>query len=323
LDNLPDHRLEYKGRCLMFRQWVCPLGAMILCLSLLATVTAQTETSSSGFSPQVQAGEGDQTVLTFPIDEILLTGGQPKPTELLPPPTQSQWSSPYSPYNGSPIIQPPAKSAVPATNGTPTAPAASPTGAGCAGPGGGFHPVWERLEVFLRKALFDCHDQSVPSRPLGATVYAPFQLQVAKGIMARMIFYDYDFIAGTDRLNCRGQERLAWIVRMYPHYPSHVVVTPTPWNPPLAQARRMAVVQALQPALGLAPEMVVIGPPFAGELRGTEIEILYLRLLENTKAGGVAGSSGIITGSVGPSTGPSGFAPGGGSSGGAGTPIGQ
>jgi hypothetical protein len=180
------------------------------------------------------------------------------------------------------------------------------------------------LEALLRKALFDCHDQSVPSLPLGQTVYAPFQLQVAKGIMARMIFYDYDFIAGTDQLNCRGMERLRWIIRMYPHYPSPVVVTPTPWNPPLAQGRRLRVMHELQPALGLAPEMVLIGPPFAGELRGTEIEILYLRLLENTKAGGVAGSSGIISGAVSPSTGPSGFGPGGGTSGGgAPTPIGQ
>src|SRR5437773_11911650 len=55
------------------------------------------------------------------------------------------------------------------------------------------------------------HHARYEDPPLGAFLYAHYRTHVANGEAARMILYDYDFIAGSNHLNPRGQQQLAKI----------------------------------------------------------------------------------------------------------------
>jgi hypothetical protein len=136
--------------------------------------------------------------------------------------------------------------------------------------------------------------------PLGASVYAHYYTHVANGEAARMVLYDYDFVPGGAALNCRGQDRLAQIQALMSHNCYPVVVERTSYCPPLADARRLAVLNELgHGPFPTPPERVVIGPPIAIGLQGVEAEIIYLNLLRQTLNRGLptgAGPAGTGTG---------------------------
>jgi hypothetical protein len=124
-------------------------------------------------------------------------------------------------------------------------------------------------------------------------VYAHYNTHVANAAAARMVLYDYDFVPGGAALNYRGRDRLAQIQAMLPCNGFPVVIERTPDCPPLADARRLAVLSEL--AHGPVPtpaERVVVGPPIAIGLQGVEAEIIYSNLLRQTANRGLPAGGG-------------------------------
>jgi hypothetical protein len=142
-------------------------------------------------------------------------------------------------------------------------------------------------------------------QPLGASVQATYRAHVANGVAARMVLYHYDFVENTAALNIRGQDHIAEIAAMLPHYGFAVIIERTPSRPELAESRRLAVLTQLGRAgVAIPPERVVIGPPIANGLRGGEAEIIHQNLLNQTRERGLV--TGAASGFVGAATSPSG-----------------
>jgi hypothetical protein len=117
-----------------------------------------------------------------------------------------------------------------------------------------------------------------------------------------MVLYDYDFVCGNPVLNLRGKDRLCQIVDLVQRTPFPVIVERTPWNPGLAEVRRLDVINELSLAgVVLPPERVVIGPPTAVGLSGAEAVRIYRNLLDLTEHKGIIpGAAGGATAGTGP-----------------------
>jgi hypothetical protein len=142
---------------------------------------------------------------------------------------------------------------------------------------------------------------------------------VANGNAARMVFYNYDFLEGSNKLNIRGHDKLVKISRMLPTNFFPIVVERTPSNPELAEQRRAGLLAELvNSRFPVPPERVVIGPPIAAGLAGFEGVFVYgnqLRALASEGASGVGGytaSGGLDAGGLSGSAVASGFGAGGG-----------
>ena len=90
--------------------------------------------------------------------------------------------------------------------------------------------------------------------PLGASLYANCQAEVANGDAATMTFYHYDFVDGTARLNLEGMDKLQEIKAMLPTNFAPVVVERTPARPNLAEARRAMLLAELSRSEFPVPE---------------------------------------------------------------------
>lgn len=270
----------------MSRPWLRSIMAALLCLAPTCHLLAQTADDGpfQRTLPVPQSSpSGATTGLYANIGKVTAASNEQKSPETLPAPTQQSAAPDGSVY----------ESAMPP--GAAPYPSAFPQGAlpppvGAAAPAR--RPIFPRLRSFFNNLLFDFGNQKPPALPLGTTIYKPFQIQVANGIAARMILYDYDFLPGSPLLNYRGKQRIAWIARRLPQYPNPVIVEDMPRNPQLALARRQSVLQALSAHMHIAPNMVVVGPPVTRGLRGTEPIILYGKYLTTIQQGGGNGYSG-------------------------------
>jgi hypothetical protein len=130
--------------------------------------------------------------------------------------------------------------------------------------------------------------------PLGEALYAHGRTQVANGLAARMVFYHYDFIDGTNQLNVRGRDKLATVAATLPSHFFPVVVERTPKEPGLDQSRRVTLLaQFAQGNFPVPAERVVIGPSIAYGMAGFEaVNYIYPNQLNDLGAGGALGGAG-------------------------------
>jgi hypothetical protein len=139
-------------------------------------------------------------------------------------------------------------------------------------------------------------------QPLGASLYASCNVQVANAIAARLMLYHYDFIEGSDQLNEKGRDRLLRLAGLLCASPAPLVIERTLYAPGLDEARRLSVLNALgHISVAVPVERVVIGPAMARGLDGIEAELIYQNLLIQTQSGGTREGAG--GGSVGGSAG--------------------
>jgi hypothetical protein len=174
-----------------------------------------------------------------------------------------------------------------ASNGPYCSP--QPHGCGCQRGSRRYGSCWGLSEEFI-------------PQPLGGSLYANCNVQVANAIAARLMLYHYDFIEGSDQLNQKGSDRLLRLAGLLCASPAPLVIERTPWAPGLDEARRLTVLNALGHISAAVPvERVVIGAPMARGLDGIEAEIIYQNLLIQTQSGGTREGAG--GGSVGGSAG--------------------
>lgn len=160
---------------------------------------------------------------------------------------------------------------------------------------------WQRSCHFLRSCFLGFPEE-FEAPPLGASVQAFAQAQVANAEAARMVLYRADFVEGVDQLTPRGREQLVKIAALLPTNFCPLVIQHTPCAPGLDAARRQAVLNELgRCAFPVPPERVVVGMPVARGLEGVEAGIVYGNLLIQTQSGGTRGGAGggSIGGTVG------------------------
>lgn len=145
------------------------------------------------------------------------------------------------------------------------------------------------------------------AQPFGLSVTSHFEGHVMAGTAARMVFHDYDFLPGSDRLNYRGVDQVHQVARLMGVSPAPVVIERLPRDPQLAERRRLAVLAALASVdPKVSPTRVVVAEPIAFPLRGSEAELIYKTMVRQTEmmgalpmasmggnfAGGVSGATG-------------------------------
>jgi hypothetical protein len=129
--------------------------------------------------------------------------------------------------------------------------------------------------------------------PLGEAAYAHARTQAANGLAARMVFYHYDFVDGSSKLNLRGRDKLAEVAATLPTTFFPVVVERTPNQPDLDQSRKSVLLAELgRGSFPVPSERVLIGPSIANGMTGFESLLIYGRQLSNLSSGGAIGSSG-------------------------------
>src|SRR5205807_1939184 len=142
--------------------------------------------------------------------------------------------------------------------------------------------------------------------PLGHSIALHYQTNVANADAARMVLYQYDFLPGGEQLSLRGRDRLAQIATMLPCNGFPIIIERIPTNPRLAEGRRLAVLNELAQAPFPVPaERVLIGPPIAVGLAGTEAVLVYGNLITQTAGRGpsVTGVGGAASGIAGQAAG--------------------
>ena len=137
--------------------------------------------------------------------------------------------------------------------------------------------------------------------PLGATVAAPAQIQIANGQAAQMVLYDYDFFERGSQaatLNPSGHRKLDRISQWAESNPAPIIVERLTGNDELNEARRQYVIDELQKLPARIPEMrVVVGEPSVARLNGDEATAIYQSLLRRTQTGtGATPTSGSVSG---------------------------
>jgi hypothetical protein len=116
--------------------------------------------------------------------------------------------------------------------------------------------------------------------PLGFYVRENFGVMKAKADPHRFTLYRSDFLENSDRLSPIGASRFNVMAARMPGWLGPIVLEWTPDQPALSEARRAAVVAALQNiGLPVIPERVVIGPsPYPGGL-GADGQNYYNNLI--------------------------------------------
>jgi hypothetical protein len=107
--------------------------------------------------------------------------------------------------------------------------------------------------------------------PLGYYITEQFGVQVAKADMHRFTLYRSDFLPGTTLLSPSGASRFNIMYARFPGWLGPLSIEWTPDQPALAQARRQAILDAMQRAgrRVLAERVVIMPSPYPGAL-GTE-----------------------------------------------------
>jgi hypothetical protein len=172
------------------------------------------------------------------------------------------------------------------------------------GSSGQDRPLLQRWWGYWQECSLGYREEFVP-RPLGQSIYAHFQIQVARGQAARMVLYRYDFVGNTAELNLHGRDQLAKIEGLLTSNPAPILIERTPDTPWLAEGRRLAVLRDLTAnGLLVSPDRVVIGLPPAIGLGGVEAELIYQNLLNQTQTGGIrGGQTGTTSGTTTPGAG--------------------
>ena len=159
---------------------------------------------------------------------------------------------------------------------------------------------WHKLQ-----ARFLGYPEEYHPRPLGASVYDHARVMVANGAAAGLCLYRYDFVEGTSRLSDRGVAQLAKAASQLAASPYPLLIEWTPEDPGLADARRLAVLQAL--AFGpvpVAPSRVLVGSPIPHGMSGIDAQIVGSNALDRVKdygppipinSNGVNSPSGVTT----------------------------
>ncbi|HUY87711.1 MAG TPA: hypothetical protein VMV10_03145 [Pirellulales bacterium] len=129
--------------------------------------------------------------------------------------------------------------------------------------------------------------------PLGAAVDASASLQVARGQIARMVVRQYDFLPMSDQLKPRSKADLLKYGAWACHGAGPLFIEPTPGRPDLDIARRLAVWNELQQGpFALPPELIAIGCPDVGGLRGAEAIVIERSLIMQTSSRGTTAGGG-------------------------------
>jgi hypothetical protein len=145
----------------------------------------------------------------------------------------------------------------------------------------------DRVHGFFRRI------EGPEAQPFGMAVTSHFEGHVMAGTAARMVFHDYDFLPGSDRLNYRGVDQVYQVARLMGVSPAPVVVERMPRDPNLAERRRVAVLAALASVdPSVSPARVVVAEPVAFPLRGSDAELIYRTMVRQTETMGyLPGSS--------------------------------
>ncbi len=130
----------------------------------------------------------------------------------------------------------------------------------CSGCKGAMYRLGYKIGFCLRDNLIG-YPQYFDEPALGRSLYDNMGRQKAKADVHTYTLYQSDFLAGTADLSPGGARRLSYLASRLNRWSGPVVIEWTPDQPPLAEARRMAVVASLQNArLVDNPARVVIGP---------------------------------------------------------------
>jgi hypothetical protein len=123
--------------------------------------------------------------------------------------------------------------------------------------------------------------------PLGFYLRENFNLMKAKADPHRFTLYRTDFLENSDRLSPIGASRFNLMATRLGSWLGPVVIEWSPGQPGLAEARRAAVVAALQGAgLPVVPERVVIGPsPYPGGLGADGVNYYNMMIIRDVAAG--------------------------------------
>lgn len=124
-------------------------------------------------------------------------------------------------------------------------------------------------------------------RPLGASVYDTARTMVANGEAARLTLYRYDFVPGTETLSPAGLDQLARLAPQFAASPYPLIVERTPGDPALAEARRLAVLAALEANVGpVPPDRVLVGEARAHGMAGINAQILGANAIDRARGYG-------------------------------------
>lgn len=144
---------------------------------------------------------------------------------------------------------------------------------------------WQRFRLGFQNR-FRGSSETYEASPFGQSVTEIVTMQVANGVAARMMLYNYDFEHGGDKLNLRGQDQLRHMAEWLTTQSFPLVVERTPQRPALAESRRLAVLKELAAAkIDVSPERVIVGPAPLGQLRGDEALIHYDLFIRYTTNG--------------------------------------
>lgn len=183
---------------------------------------------------------------------------------------------------------------------------------------------WERHKARCRDRAWGYPEEFIPA-PLGAAVNANASLQTAQGQVSRMVLRHYDFLPLTDQLKPRSKIALLKYGEWACHGAGPLLIEPTPGRPDLDEARRVAVLNELHHGpFALPPELIAIGIPGGGGLRGAEALVVERNLIMQTtsrgsSSGGGGGGGSLLGGGGMPGGGTMGGGMSSGSSGGAGS----
>ena len=98
--------------------------------------------------------------------------------------------------------------------------------------------------------------------PLGTTPSRFYMTQIANGVAARMVLYQYDFLPASDQLNVHGKAQVAKIARWLTTYDFPVLVEPTLANVELDELRRQSVWRQFSlNQVAVPSERIVMGVP--------------------------------------------------------------
>ncbi len=144
---------------------------------------------------------------------------------------------------------------------------------------------WEKKRRLQEKFLG--YPEEFQEPPQGLSLYGQMNAQIANGAAAKLVLYQFDFMANSPQLNSKGQERLARHIAAMNSNNFPLVIEQTPEIPALAESRRTSVQQELLQAQStVSLDRIVVGTPAAISLPGRQAILLDLNLLRDTRNGG-------------------------------------
>lgn len=144
---------------------------------------------------------------------------------------------------------------------------------------------WEKKRCAQERWLG--YPEEFCEQPLGTALYGQMNTQIANGVAAKLVLYQFDFVQGSDQLNLKGKERLArhltsMSANFYP-----LLIEPTPDSPGLDESRRLNVQRTIgQLQTPVVADRVVVGAPIPAGLPGRHGLLLDANFMRDTRNGG-------------------------------------